>query len=85
MGSIKLSHIAEVLPRLRATARTTLPPVTKTQAEEAAHTGETTLLTTADPPTLEGERDDPESALANLITLLEAAGILVDETTETAA
>ena len=32
---------------------------------------------------LTGERDDPETALANLIAILETAGILTDNTTAT--
>lgn len=35
------------------------------------------------PVEIEGERDDPESALANLLTGLALIGLVVDSTTET--
>lgn len=57
---------------------------TKSVTAEAGTASTSTFLSLDTPATLEGERADPESALANLITLLANAGILVDETTETA-
>lgn len=42
---------------------------------------ETRLNNLTNHTTLEGARDDPEDALANLIVLLEAKGILTDSTT----
>lgn len=35
------------------------------------------------PVEIEGERDDPESALAALLTGLASAGLVIDSTTET--
>lgn len=37
----------------------------------------------AAPVAVAGERDDPESALANLLTALAALGLITDGTTET--
>lgn len=37
--------------------------------------------TIAVPQTITGTRDNPESALANLLTGLESAGVIVDSTT----
>lgn len=53
-------------------------------AERVAQLDEAGLVGPADLPVeVTGERDVPESALANLLEALETAGIIVDSTVET--
>lgn len=41
------------------------------------------VVSPAEPPEVTGARDTPEEALANLLTVLDGLGIILDSTTET--
>lgn len=80
LSSVKIAELANAIDEAKRDGTTKhVTPVVGLTSED------TVLYSLGDPTELTGERDDPESALANLITLLEDMGILTDSTTETAA